>query len=127
MKSIVSILFSFVFLLSTMQETTFILVFNLNKKAIIENYCINKAKKEMQCNARCYLKENIEKKEDKNNPFSILNLKVREIEYCSKIQHLISEISILEKIVTPLINNSYLDKLLKGIEISLIKPPTLFK
>jgi hypothetical protein len=109
-----------------MQETTFILVFNLNKKAIIENYCINKAKKEMQCNARCYLEKNIEKKEDKNNPFSILNLKVREIEYCSKIQHLISEINIIEKTIIPFVNNSIADKLLNGIEFSLIKPPTLF-
>ena len=125
LKSFVAILLSVVFLLSSMQQTTYILLFNLNKKAIIENYCINKAKKAMQCNARCYIKKALlqEKNEDKNNPFSILNLNLSQVDYFYKPGAILFKIREFQKITITLLNPNNIDKLLDGVKFLPIKPP----
>lgn len=47
--------------------------YTLNKAYIIKEYCINKAKPELKCDGKCYLKKQIEK--ENASPISSLPIK----------------------------------------------------
>lgn len=124
MKALGAILFSVFFLLTTMQEVTFLFLYKLNEKAITEKYCVNKAKPKNNCHGKCHLTKTIAKAESENdkNPFSVLNLKVKEIEIV--FQQLINTCIIITT-GTEVNNFSSIDNthLSNGIHQSLIKPP----
>lgn len=52
------------------------------KNQLLEKYCINKNVKGSCCKGSCHLNKTISKAENENtnNPFSVLNLKVKEVE-----------------------------------------------
>lgn len=125
MKAIAAILFSVFFLLTTLQQTTFLLLYKLNEKSITEKYCVNKNVAGSCCHGKCHLNKTIAKSENENdkNPFSNLNIKVKEVEiFCQQLQKKSSVEVIVDKLNT---EYSYTSLLQEGVSSSLIKPPTV--
>lgn len=60
MKKSFGILMTLLTLLITMQQGIIFLHFKLNQEYIEANYCINKAKPELNCHGKCELKKEIE-------------------------------------------------------------------
>ena len=60
-------------LLQTFRQTEVIFGYHLNKSYITENFCVNKAKPEMQCNGKCHLKKELKESEESTskNPVSL--------------------------------------------------------
>jgi hypothetical protein len=123
MKVLGVIIFSFIFLLTTMQEASFMLLYKLNEKTITEKYCINKNKVNSCCKGSCHLNNTLVKAdtESTKNPFTTLNLKVKEIELIFNeilvVQH-INLSKIKEHIFPNIVSN-----LLNGFFPTLLKPP----
>ena len=124
MKALASILFSFFFLLTTMQQTSFYLLYKLNEKSITEKYCVNKNVVGSCCKGKCHLNKTIAKaeNEDTKNPFSTLNIKIKEVEvfFSQILKPETAAISFHLKH-----KSNYTSLLLEGFHISLIKPPTV--
>ena len=123
MKAFFAILFSAFFLLTTMQEATFMLLYKLNEKSITEKYCVNK-----NVEGSCHLNKTIAKaeNEDSKNPFSILNLKVKDIEIFYSQLYKIQEISLSVSLNLSQLKSKYYSSIvLDGFASSLIKPPTI--
>lgn len=128
MKAIFAILFSLFFLLTTMQEATFMLLYKLNEKSITEKYCVNKSKPASTCHGKCHLEKTISASETDNNtnPFSILNLKVKEIEIFFSQVYKIQEITSTDfTSFTQLKSKYFTSIILDGFAFSLIKPPAV--
>lgn len=127
MKALSAILISFLFLLTTMQQTSFYLLYKLNEKSITEKYCVNKNVKGSCCHGSCHLNKTIAKTENEStkNPLSAFNLKGKEIEIylqqLQKIQNVVS--AIVEKPLTH--KSNFFAYLSKGFYTSLIKPPAV--
>lgn len=127
MKALSAILFSMFFLLTTMQEASLYLMYKLNEKSITEKYCINKAKPTSNCHGKCHLNKTISKAENENtnNPFSVLNLKVKEVEVYLQHFYKINIETLDAFIVSANFNTNYSSTILKGVTQSPIKPPTV--
>jgi len=71
-KRLVAIVLSLVFLAVFSGSSLIVLQYNLNKKQIIERYCVNKDKPEMCCEGKCYLQNQLKQKDkrESNTPFS---------------------------------------------------------
>lgn len=128
MKAIFAILFSAFFLLTSMQETAFLLLYKLNEKAITEKYCVNKDVVGSCCKGSCHLNKTIAKAENENNknPFSTTNIKLKEVEIFFSLLNKIQVVS--SSIVSNPIqhkSNNYVAVLLNGFSTSLMKPPTV--
>ncbi|WP_417875947.1 hypothetical protein [Winogradskyella sediminis] len=52
-----------IFLFVVSQQAIVIMNFKLNQKAITEQFCINKAKPELQCNGKCHLTKELQETE----------------------------------------------------------------
>lgn len=125
MKALGAILFSVFFLLTTMQEATFIILYKLNEKAITERYCINKNVKNSCCKGSCHLKATISnaEREDNKNPFSTTNVKLKEVEIIfQQVQKINLLIPVSADIVFRHVPASVLEE---GVSSSLIKPPAV--
>ncbi len=59
MKSIVSIVLLFSFLTVNFSKVFIVGYYELNKKQLTEQYCVNKDKPEMHCCAKCLLKKKL--------------------------------------------------------------------
>lgn len=128
MKAFIAILFSLFFLLTTMQQTSFYLLYKLNEKSITEKYCVNKNVKNSCCKGSCHLNKTIAnaEKQSNNNPFSTLNIKIKEVEIFFVSLKGIQEIrTILFPNFNQNKNHQYTSVLLDGFSSSLIKPPTV--
>ena len=51
------------FLLVSFQQALIIVHFKLNQQNIEQEFCVNKAKPELQCHGKCHLKKELEKSE----------------------------------------------------------------
>jgi hypothetical protein len=127
MKALAAILFSLFFLLTTMQELTFLLLYKFNEKAITEKYCVNKAKPMEHCNGKCHLNKTIAKAETETtqNPFSVLNLKVKEVEIYFQQFYKVYEVCITAYLTTTTFNRIYNAHLPEGVSSAPIKPPAV--
>jgi len=128
MKAIFAILFSAFFLLTSMQETAFLLLYKLNEKAITEKYCVNKNVVGSCCKGSCHLNKTIAKTENENNknPFSTTNIKLKEVEIFFSLLNKIQEVSSLNSSeFKQNKSKNYSSNLLEGFTFSLIKPPTV--
>jgi len=128
MKAFFAILFSLFFLLTTMQEATFMLLYKLNEKSITEKYCVNKNVVGSCCKGSCHLNKTIAKteNEDSKNPFTTLNIKVKEIEVFYSQLYKIQEISLSVSLNLSQLKSKYYSSIvLDGFASSLIKPPTI--
>lgn len=126
MKALGAILFSLFFLLTTMQEATFMLLYKLNEKSITEKYCVNKNVAGSCCKGSCHLNKTISKaeNEDSKNPFSTLNIKVKEIEiFFSEFNKIHEIISVVNSTCNRVEDYIYDASLEDGCTSSLIKPP----
>lgn len=108
-----------------MQETAFYLLYKLNEKSISEKYCVNKNKIGSCCHGKCHLTKVIAKAENNNskNPFSVLNVKSREVEI---LYNQLLKIEIPVQTIPSIIYPTYQSDLLSGISFTLIKPPAVF-
>ena len=50
-----------------------------------ENFCVNKEKKELQCNGRCHLKKSVENTQDESGSF--VQVRILELEFLHHILH----------------------------------------
>lgn len=125
MKAFCAVIFSLIFLLTTMQTTAFLLLYKLNEKRITEKYCVNKTVPGSCCKGKCHLNKTISKSENENakNPFSTTNIKIKEVEIiCLQLVHPV----IPAFLHITLLHFSSSFSLLKGYGNLLIKPPTVF-
>ncbi len=58
-----SLILMSIFLFVVSQQAIVIMNFKLNQKAITEQFCINKAKPELQCNGKCHLTKELQETE----------------------------------------------------------------
>jgi len=72
MKKAFSILMTMLFLLVSFQQTLLIVHFKLNQKEIEKEFCVNKAKPQLQCHGKCHLKKDLEKSE--KNDLELTNI-----------------------------------------------------
>ena len=56
-KILIVSLLMFIIGFQILNKTGFLLYFALNRPAIVENYCVNKAVKAMKCDGKCHLKK----------------------------------------------------------------------
>jgi hypothetical protein len=127
MKALGAILFSVFFLLTTMQEATFLFLYKLNEKAITEKYCVNKAKPMEHCNGKCHLNKTIAKAETETaqNPFSVLNLKVKEVEIYIQQFYQLHEVCNTTNVTFAGYGRNFNAHLLDGVSSAPVKPPTV--
>lgn len=107
-----------------MQQTTFLLVYKLDEKSITEKYCVNKNVKNSCCHGSCHLNKTLAKSEteDNRNPFSTLNIKIKEVEiFFNQIFKTETPASTLR---LKHISN-YISRLFEGFHTSLLKPPAV--
>ncbi|WP_179316973.1 hypothetical protein [Winogradskyella undariae] len=74
MKRVFSLLITFLFLLVISQRAVVMVHFKLNQKVIAKQFCVNQDKPELQCNGKCYLHKELQKKEHKDSE-KIINTK----------------------------------------------------
>lgn len=55
------------FLLVSFQQALIIVHFKLNQKNIEKEFCVNKAKPELQCHGKCHLKKELQKSEKESD------------------------------------------------------------
>ncbi|HUM53636.1 MAG TPA: hypothetical protein PK431_17580, partial [Chitinophagales bacterium] len=112
---------------TTMQEASLYLLYKLNEKSITEKYCVNKNIKGSCCNGSCHLNKTISKAENENstNPFSILNLKVKEVEVYLQQFYKINIEGLENFIISSNNKINYSAAILKGVTQTPIKPPTV--
>ena len=107
-----------------MQQTSFLLLYKLNEKSITEKYCVNKNVKNSCCHGSCHLNKTLAKteNEDSRNPFSTLNIKIKEVEIffnqVPKVASSVSSLRLKHK-------SNYISHLSEGFHTSLLKPPTV--
>ena len=123
MKSVSAILLATLFLLANMQQTVYVCLYQLNKKAITEKYCVNKNVKGSCCKGKCYLEKTIAQSEkETQNPFSLLNLKLKDTELLYQpLQWLAQQASLDLILHKP--DQQYM--LLDGPHNSPLKPPAV--
>lgn len=77
MKKVFSITMTILFLLVSFQQALIVVHFKLNQKAIEKEFCVNKAKPELQCHGKCHLKKELQESEKKPDSESAgLNKKI---------------------------------------------------
>jgi len=67
MKKVFSITMTMLFLLVSFQQALIIVHFKLNQKNIEKEFCVNKAKPELQCHGKCHLKKELQKSEKESD------------------------------------------------------------
>ncbi|WP_340063596.1 hypothetical protein [Ascidiimonas aurantiaca] len=123
------LIFSLVLLLSLILRPTILLVnlidYHYNIVYIIENFCVNKEKPELNCDGKCYLAQKLtstEQPADSNNGDFTINFELFVPLFfngCLKLESLLKLSSVLKS------NFLYLD--ISGMELSeVIDPPPKF-
>jgi hypothetical protein len=59
-----------------LNKTWVVLSYEINKESIIEKFCINKSKPQLDCKAKCFLKKQLETTEGQDGSKSDLKIKV---------------------------------------------------
>ncbi|HTA28622.1 MAG TPA: hypothetical protein VK809_12590 [Bacteroidia bacterium] len=67
MKSVLSILVLFSFLVVNMSKSIILINYQLNKVEITAKYCVNKDKPEMHCCGKCLLKKKLAEQEEQQS------------------------------------------------------------
>ncbi|MFB9076670.1 hypothetical protein ACFFLS_25690 [Flavobacterium procerum] len=73
MKRVFSIAMTILFLLVSFQQGLIIVHYKLNQKNIEQEFCVNKAKPEMQCHGKCHLNKELQQSE-KNSDLELTGL-----------------------------------------------------
>ena len=78
LKLLFSFILLFAFFLRPATKITIISYYSLNTNSIVQKYCINKAKPELKCNGKCYLKKQLKFSTNNNNHDKIKNINFAE-------------------------------------------------
>lgn len=94
MKKVFSITMTILFLLVSFQQLLIIVHFKLNQQYIEKEFCVNKAKPELQCHGKCHLKKDLEKSANSDLELTSIGKKIDiipilNIEYLILIQRVI--------------------------------------
>ncbi len=73
MKKVFSIAMTILFLLVSFQQALIVVHFKLNQNAIEKEFCVNKAKPELQCHGKCHLKKELQENE-KNSDLELRSI-----------------------------------------------------
>ena len=76
MKKVFSFTMTMLFLLVSFQQGLIIVHFKLNQKNIEQEFCVNKAKPEMQCHGKCHLKKELEKSDPSDLELTSIGKKI---------------------------------------------------
>lgn len=76
MKKFFSITMTILFLLVSFQQALIIVHFKLNQKNIEQEFCVNKAKPELQCHGKCHLKKELEKSDNTDLELTSISKKI---------------------------------------------------
>ena len=120
MYKVFSIILTSIFLFVVSQQAIVIMNFKLNQKAITEQFCINKAKPELQCNGKCHLTKELQDTEHTNSE-KIMNTKKFDLVYYQDSEFKISNF-IITQIKVKLI---YLEFQHSEPYLEVLKPPPL--
>lgn len=69
------------FLSITFQKVVLFSVYQVNKDFIIENYCVNKEKPELECDGKCHLAKMFKKSEKPESGFPFSEIIERTLDY----------------------------------------------
>ncbi|MCR4029781.1 MULTISPECIES: hypothetical protein [Flavobacterium] len=67
MNKVFSFTMIILLLLVSFQQALIIVHFKLNQQSIENEFCVNKAKPELQCHGKCHLKKELEKSDQKSD------------------------------------------------------------
>ncbi|WP_343587825.1 hypothetical protein [Flavobacterium sp.] len=122
MKKVFSITMTILFLLVSFQQALIVVHFKLNQKAIEKEFCVNKAKPELQCHGKCHLKKELQETE-KNSDLELRSISKKiDIALNTNIQFQVSLIKIITSKKVPIYKE--LDLLEPCLEI-FVPPPIL--
>ena len=71
MRIFIAFVFISAFLFQSLTKSVILVNYKLNKAAITNAYCENKAKPMMHCNGQCHLRKQLQKEEKKENSFPV--------------------------------------------------------
>ncbi len=110
------------FLLVSFQQALIVVHFKLNQNAIEKEFCVNKAKPELQCHGKCHLKKELQETE-KNSDLELRSISKKiDIALNTNIQFQVSLIKIITSKKVPIYKE--LDLLEPCLEI-FVPPPIL--
>ncbi|REG87792.1 hypothetical protein [Winogradskyella sediminis] len=95
MYKVFSLILTSIFLFVVSQQAIVIMNFKLNQKAITEQFCINKAKPELQCNGKCHLTKELQETEHTDSE-KIMNTKNFDLVYYQDSEFKISNFNITQ-------------------------------
>ncbi|WP_417860831.1 hypothetical protein [Winogradskyella sediminis] len=95
MYKVFSLILTSIFLFVVSQQAIVIMNFKLNQKAITEQFCINKAKPELQCNGKCHLTKELQDTEHTDSE-KIMNTKNFDLVYYQDSEFKISNFNITQ-------------------------------
>ncbi|MBJ2124455.1 MULTISPECIES: hypothetical protein [Flavobacterium] len=122
MKKVFSITMTILFLLVSFQQALIVVHFKLNQNAIEKEFCVNKAKPELQCHGKCHLKKELQETE-KNSDLELRSISKKiDIALNTNIQFQVSLIKIITSKKVPIYKE--LDLLEPCLEI-FVPPPIL--
>jgi len=110
MKKVFSFTMTMLFLLVSFQQALIIVHFKLNQKNIEQEFCVNKAKPELQCHGKCHLKKELEKSDNNDLELTSIGKKI-DITLLSNFQFAVP-------ILKPINSN----KILTYKELDLVEP-----
>ncbi|MGP8214872.1 MAG: hypothetical protein ACLQQ4_04850 [Bacteroidia bacterium] len=119
MKRILSIIVLLAFIIVNYSKVFIVVHYELNKKQLTEQFCINKDKPQMHCCAKCLLKKKLAEDDAKKNSPALPDVK-------NDIQLFGSPLSVqINNSVNEGINmqSSYSQILLPGVQSSVFHPP----
>lgn len=76
MKKFFSITMTILFLLVSFQQALIIVHFKLNQQNIEKEFCVNKAKPQLQCHGKCHLKKELEKSDNTDLELTSISKKI---------------------------------------------------
>lgn len=76
MKKVFGFTMTMLFLLVSFQQALIIVHFKLNQASIEKEFCVNKAKPEMQCHGKCHLKKELEKSDNTDLELTSIGKKI---------------------------------------------------
>lgn len=111
MRLSVILLVLLAFMLQTFRQAEVIFGYHLNKSYITENFCVNKAKPEMQCNGKCHLKKELKESEEdaSKNPVSLKQFNELFLLCDNSPARLNQPLSLVVAVLTPAFNFIYTD------------------
>ncbi|WP_417940900.1 hypothetical protein [Flavobacterium sp. RS13.1] len=76
MRKVFSITMTMLLLLVSIQQALIMVHFKLNQKNIEQEFCVNRARPELQCHGKCHLKKELEKSDSTDLELTSIGKKI---------------------------------------------------